>query len=169
MFHFRPKPRPPRWVGRVTPGQDVDSSAIDGDGRYTLEEVAGVLEEYPKTAVVIQGHTDSTGSEEHNQALSERRADSVYRYLMSQGVDGARMSAVGFGESEPVASNASESAPPDTAHEIAVPAGGKSQRSSSEAARGVRRRWGSTSERAIATGPGSRRWSAGSRGPRRPG
>lgn len=87
----------------------VDSSSIDSDGRYTLEEVAGVLGEYPKTAVIIQGHTDSTGSDEHNQGLSERRADSVYRYLMSQGVDGERMSAVGFGETEPVASNASES------------------------------------------------------------
>src|SRR5262245_26005859 len=55
----------------------VDSSAIDSAGRSTLGDIAGVLEDYPKTAVVIQGHTDSTGTDEHNQALSERRADSV--------------------------------------------------------------------------------------------
>jgi outer membrane protein OmpA-like peptidoglycan-associated protein len=84
---------------------DVDSATIDAGGRDTLEEVAGVLDQYNKTAVVIQGHTDSTGSEEHNQALSERRADSVRGYLASRGVDDGRMSAVGMGEGYPVASN----------------------------------------------------------------
>lgn len=88
---------------------DVDSSAIDSDGRYTLDEIASVLGEYRKTAVVIQGHTDSTGSEEHNQSLSERRASSVRSYLASRGVDPDRMAALGFGESAPVASNSSES------------------------------------------------------------
>jgi outer membrane protein OmpA-like peptidoglycan-associated protein len=87
---------------------DVDSSTIDSGGRDTLEEVAGVLDQYDKTAVVIQGHTDSTGSEEHNQALSERRADSVRGYLASRGVDGGRIVAVGMGEGYPVASNDSE-------------------------------------------------------------
>ncbi len=52
----------------------VDSAALDSGGRATLEEVAAVVDEYSKTAVVVQGHTDSTGSEEHNQALSERRS-----------------------------------------------------------------------------------------------
>jgi outer membrane protein OmpA-like peptidoglycan-associated protein len=88
---------------------DIDSAAIDSSGRDTLEQVSAVLEEYPKTAVVIQGHTDSTGTDEHNQALSERRADSVLRYLEGRGVDDDRMSATGYGETAPVASNASES------------------------------------------------------------
>ena len=87
----------------------VDSSAVDADGRTTLGDVSGVLEEYPKTAVVVQGHTDSTGSEEHNQDLSERRAESVRRYLVTQGVDANRLATMGFGETSPVASNDTES------------------------------------------------------------
>ncbi|HEX2644261.1 MAG TPA: OmpA family protein [Thermoanaerobaculia bacterium] len=88
---------------------DVDSATLDSDGRMTLEDVAGVLGEYNKTAVVIQGHTDSTGSEEHNQELSERRAKSVQNYLVTRGVDPDRLATLGFGESEPVASNDTES------------------------------------------------------------
>lgn len=87
----------------------VDSAVIDTDGRATLTDVASVLEEYGKTAVVVQGHTDATGSEEHNQSLSERRANSVSNYLASQGVDNNRLTALGMGEGYPVASNDSES------------------------------------------------------------
>jgi len=88
---------------------DVDSSRVDSDGRQTLEDLSGVLEDYDKTAVVVQGHTDSTGSEEHNLELSERRAEAVRRYLASVGVDPARLATMGFGEDSPVASNDSES------------------------------------------------------------
>ena len=88
---------------------DVDSSRVDSDGRMTLEDLAGVLEEYDKTAVVVQGHTDSTGSEEHNLELSERRAEAVRRYLATLGIDPARLATMGFGEESPVASNDSES------------------------------------------------------------
>src|SRR5215208_5690187 len=88
---------------------DVNSATLDSDGRATLEDVAGVVDEYKKTAVVVQGHTDSTGSEEHNQELSERRADAVRAYLVSRGVDAGRVAAVGMGEGYPAASNDSES------------------------------------------------------------
>jgi outer membrane protein OmpA-like peptidoglycan-associated protein len=88
---------------------DVNSAALDGDGRTTLDDVAGVLNQYPKTAVVVQGHTDSTGSEEHNQELSERRAGSVRGYLVNRGVGPDRLAAIGYGETYPVASNDSES------------------------------------------------------------
>ena len=88
---------------------DVDSTRIDSDGRQALEDLSGVLEEYSKTAVIVQGHTDSTGSEEHNDDLSERRAESVRRYLVSVGVDQDRLATMGFGETAPVASNDSES------------------------------------------------------------
>ena len=88
---------------------DVDSATLDSGGRTTLEDVAGVVNEYKKTAVVIQGHTDSTGSEEHNQALSDRRAAAVRAYLSSRGVDPDRMAAIGMGEGYPVASNDTES------------------------------------------------------------
>jgi outer membrane protein OmpA-like peptidoglycan-associated protein len=88
---------------------NVDSSTVDASGRDTLDGVAEVLNQYAKTAVVVEGHTDSTGSEEHNQALSERRASSVRAYLAARGVDANRIAALGFGESAPVASNDSES------------------------------------------------------------
>ena len=84
----------------------IDSAALTDASRSTLGQVSSVIEEYEKTAVVVQGHTDSTGSEEHNQALSERRANSVRDYLVGSGVESKRLSATGFGESEPVADNA---------------------------------------------------------------
>lgn len=88
---------------------EVDSTRVDSDGRQSLEEVADVLGEYDKTAVIVQGHTDSTGSDEYNQDLSERRAEAVERYLVSLGVDRDRLATMGFGEDSPVASNDSES------------------------------------------------------------
>lgn len=83
----------------------IDSATITSTSRGVLEEVAGVLMEYPKTAAVIQGHTDSTGSEAHNQDLSERRAGSVKGFLVGRGVNQERMAAVGHGEGAPLASN----------------------------------------------------------------
>lgn len=84
---------------------NVGSSVLDAGGRDTLADVADVINDYPKTAVVVQGHTDSRGSEEMNQYLSERRAGTVEEYLANRGVDPGRMSAIGYGESYPVASN----------------------------------------------------------------
>jgi outer membrane protein OmpA-like peptidoglycan-associated protein len=88
---------------------DVDSAIVERDHRFTLSEVADVLLEYRKTAVVVQGHTDSTGSEEHNQDLSERRARAVANHLAREGVDERRLSDLGFGEGYPIASNRSAS------------------------------------------------------------
>ena len=86
----------------------VDSALVNEGGRGTLSEVAGVLMDFPKTAVVVQGHTDSTGSEEHNQGLSERRATAVGNYLVTRGVDGGRLTTLGLGEGYPLASNSTE-------------------------------------------------------------
>lgn len=83
----------------------VGSSVLDSSGRATLSDVADVINDYPKTAVVVQGHTDSVGSEETNQDLSERRAGSVEGYLANRGVVPDRMSAMGYGEAYPIASN----------------------------------------------------------------
>ncbi len=87
----------------------TDSSSLSDTSRSSLDEVGGVLGEYPKTAVVVQGHTDSTGSPEHNQDLSERRARSVASYLTASGVASERLSTLGHGEEAPVASNDTES------------------------------------------------------------
>lgn len=72
----------------------------------TLNSVAIVLNKFNRTYIDVNGHTDSTGSVAHNQALSERRAASVANYLAARGVDQRRMSTLGFGASQPVASNA---------------------------------------------------------------
>lgn len=84
----------------------VDSAAVDARGQATLDQCAQVLAEFNKTAAVVQGHTDSTGSEAYNQALSERRANAVRAHLIARGVDPARLAAVGYGETYPVAGNA---------------------------------------------------------------
>ncbi|MGR6430380.1 OmpA family protein [Rhizobium sp. PAMB 3174] len=72
----------------------------------TLNSVAIVLNKFNKTLVDINGHTDSTGSLQHNMELSQQRAASVANYLAGQGVDARRMSAMGFGPNQPVATNA---------------------------------------------------------------
>lgn len=84
---------------------DTDSAALRGASQSTLDEVGSVIKEYPKTAVVIQGHTDSRGTEAHNDALSDRRARAVESYLSLRGVDGGRMTTMAMGEGYPVASN----------------------------------------------------------------
>ncbi len=88
---------------------NTDSAIIRTEGQRVLDQAAGVLLEYPKTAVVVQGHTDSTGTEEHNLRLSERRARAARDFLAGRGVAAARMSALGYGEGYPVADNASAS------------------------------------------------------------
>jgi outer membrane protein OmpA-like peptidoglycan-associated protein len=88
---------------------DFDSAALRSDARHTVDEVAEVLAEYEKTAVVVQGHTDSRGTDEYNQTLSERRATSVQRRLEGQGIAADRIAVQGLGEEYPVASNGDES------------------------------------------------------------
>ncbi|MEM9557291.1 MAG: OmpA family protein [Acidobacteriota bacterium] len=86
----------------------VDSSVLQGGAQSTLYQVADVLLDFPKTAVVVHGHTDASGSEQHNLALSERRAGAVRNVLIREGVAPDRVSAIGSGESMPVASNDTE-------------------------------------------------------------
>lgn len=84
---------------------DVDSDVVLPGLYNELDRIARILIKYPDTTIVIEGHTDSTGSEEYNQLLSERRALSVYRLLAERGVGEYRMSTVGYGEFRPVATN----------------------------------------------------------------
>jgi outer membrane protein OmpA-like peptidoglycan-associated protein len=83
----------------------TDQSAIQPQFQPTLDQVAATLAEYPKTMIDVLGHTDSDGSEAYNQALSERRAQSVASYLASHGVASVRMATKGYGEMQPIASN----------------------------------------------------------------
>ena len=70
-----------------------------------LSKLVAFLNQYPDRTVAIEGYTDSVGSEDYNQGLSERRADSVKAYLAGQGIGAIRLSALGKGESDPVAGN----------------------------------------------------------------
>jgi outer membrane protein OmpA-like peptidoglycan-associated protein len=70
-----------------------------------LNKLVAFLNKYPERKVQIEGYTDSVGSEDSNQGLSQRRADSVRAYLVQQGISSDRLSAVGMGESQPVADN----------------------------------------------------------------
>ena len=86
----------------------VDSYALQPGVQGTLNEVARTLASYNQTYIDVLGHTDWTGSDAYNQALSERRAQSVADYLASNGVARARMGIRGYGESQPIASNDSD-------------------------------------------------------------
>lgn len=86
----------------------TDSDRIAGNFYPVLDSVAKVLLKFDKTAINVDGYTDSTGSFEYNQSLSERRAMSVSNYLSQVGVDRLRISSRGFGERNPIASNDSE-------------------------------------------------------------
>lgn len=78
---------------------------INSNFHMTLNDIAKVLNKYDKTLLSIEGHTDSVGSAESNQTLSENRANSVKRYLVSQGIQDTRLKTTGFGETMPVVSN----------------------------------------------------------------
>ena len=85
---------------------DTNSAAIKPQLRNVLDPFAASVRDDPNVRLVIVGHTDSTGSDAHNQSLSERRADSVGSYLVAQGVDSRRVLAQGFGKRSPIADNA---------------------------------------------------------------
>jgi outer membrane protein OmpA-like peptidoglycan-associated protein len=84
---------------------EVDQSAIRSDFYDVLNSVVLVVKEFDKTNIEVSGFTDSTGSDQYNQELSERRAGSVGSYFSSQGVASGRVWTKGFGERYPVANN----------------------------------------------------------------
>lgn len=83
-----------------------DSAALRPQAQQELRAAATKLREHPDTTVLIRGYTDSTGTAAYNEALSIRRAQSAQRFLIGQGVDDDRLTIRGYGESDPVASNA---------------------------------------------------------------
>ena len=85
-----------------------DSATISSDFYSSLNEIARVLVQYPESKILVNGYTDSTGGDAHNQALSERRANSVASYLVAQGVSRNRIIATGYGKSNPIATNSTE-------------------------------------------------------------
>lgn len=84
----------------------VDSAVVRPDLQQDLRVIANNLVAYPRSDIIVVGHTDNTGSAAHNQALSERRAESVAQILRSQGVAPQRIQTIGRGLTQPVADNA---------------------------------------------------------------
>lgn len=84
------------------------SSEIQSQFYNPLDQVAGVLNQYPQSLIDVVGHTDNVGSDQMNQQLSERRAASVAQYLSSRGVISQRINAYGMGETQPVADNGTD-------------------------------------------------------------
>ena len=87
---------------------DSGSSTLQPGAYDRLRSLARTLNNYPKSDVIIKGHTDSVGTEAFNQTLSEKRSDQVRTFLISENVSPPRISAIGYGEGMPVSTNANE-------------------------------------------------------------
>jgi outer membrane protein OmpA-like peptidoglycan-associated protein len=84
---------------------DTDRAQLKEGGLRSIDKLADFLKAYPQRTALVEGYTDSTGSEAHNEALSSRRATSVRAALLERGVGGDRVSMKGYGEAYPVAGN----------------------------------------------------------------
>jgi outer membrane protein OmpA-like peptidoglycan-associated protein len=103
-----PTPRVRRKIVLRGVNFDFDRADIRPDARPVLDEAIETLKEEPEIDLSVEGHTDAIGSDAYNQRLSERRANSVAAYLQRGGVSRSRLTTRGFGESRPVASNATD-------------------------------------------------------------
>ncbi|HEX7421965.1 MAG TPA: OmpA family protein [Thermoanaerobaculia bacterium] len=88
---------------------DFNSAGLRSASRTSLSEMADVFQKYPDTTLRVEGFTDSVGSDSYNQRLSQRRSNSVAQYLEGIGVSRSRIDALGFGESQPRATNGTAS------------------------------------------------------------
>jgi outer membrane protein OmpA-like peptidoglycan-associated protein len=84
---------------------DVERAVLKDQYTGELSELSTILNKYEDTNILLEGHTDSTGSEEYNLDLSKKRAQSVANYLATQKVNPTRFTIMGYGESQPIASN----------------------------------------------------------------
>jgi len=88
---------------------DYNSAGLRSASRDSLREMTDVFQKYPDTTIRVEGHTDSIGSTSYNQRLSKRRANSVAQYLEGIGVRNSRIDAIGYGKSQPRATNSTAS------------------------------------------------------------
>ncbi|MBO0323170.1 OmpA family protein [Muricauda sp. CAU 1633] len=84
---------------------DTNKSEVKGTSAETLNKLAGIFMEYPKSIILVEGHTDSAGSDEYNWKLSQQRAESVTSYLVSKGISSGRFTTKWYGETQPRESN----------------------------------------------------------------
>jgi len=87
---------------------DVDKADIQTTTKANLDELSQTLKKYDDTNILVEGHTDATGEDSYNKKLSDKRAESVENYLVSNGVSESRITTKGYGESQPVAGNDTE-------------------------------------------------------------
>jgi outer membrane protein OmpA-like peptidoglycan-associated protein len=85
---------------------DNDQATLRPEAITILDEATATLKRYPGLKVEVAGHTDSASNDAHNQDLSQRRAKAVMDYFLGKGVEAERLSAKGYGESQPIADNA---------------------------------------------------------------
>jgi outer membrane protein OmpA-like peptidoglycan-associated protein len=106
-----PAPAPPKPTRKIVlrgVNFDFDKSTIRPDARSILDEAVRMLQDEASIHISVEGHTDAIGTDAYNQRLSERRARAVADYLAGGGIAPSRMSTTGYGESKPVASNATD-------------------------------------------------------------
>jgi len=87
---------------------DFNSSQLDPSGRSILDRIAAALNQYPDVNIEVAGYTDSVGNDAYNLRLSQQRAEAVRDFLIGKGVAASRLSAKGYGEADPIASNDTE-------------------------------------------------------------
>lgn len=114
---------------------DVNKSDLRPTAQENISKLAEVLNKYPDTNILIEGHTDSDGTEEYNQKLSERRAASVSYFLAQQSVTSSRVTTMGYGELQPVADNSNpEGKQANRRVEVAIMANEKLKKAAEEKA-----------------------------------
>lgn len=89
---------------------DFDSAALSADARATLDRHADTLSTYGEMTILVEGHCDERGTVEYNLALGERRANAVFNYLVSLGIDGGRLKTISYGKEFPLDPGHNESA-----------------------------------------------------------
>ena len=116
---------------------DIDKSDLRPVSKTNLAELAKILNKYPDTNILIEGHTDDTGSDDHNMALSKDRAQSVAFYMATLEVKSARFSTAGYGEAQPIVTNDTlEGRQKNRRVDIAVMANDKLKKAAQEKAKG---------------------------------
>jgi outer membrane protein OmpA-like peptidoglycan-associated protein len=88
---------------------DTDQAQLKPGGEASVDKLAGFMTTYPERQVLIEGYTDSTGSDSHNQDLSMRRAEAVRNALVRRGISTQRLNVLGHGKNSPIATNDSAS------------------------------------------------------------
>jgi len=116
---------------------DIDKSELRPVSKTNLTDLAKILNKYPDTNILIEGHTDDTGSDEHNMTLSKDRAQSVALYMATIDVKSARFSTAGYGEAQPIVMNdTDEGRQKNRRVDIAVIANDKLKKAAQEKAKG---------------------------------